>query len=254
VTPRPLAAALLSAALLLAGPGCAPPPGASAVEPPLPGTGDGGGPPVAARRCAPPPGVSGSPQSIEEAVALINALPRPVDVPCLVESLDRPLRASATSSVSSAQPAVGERSPRLFLFSGPLVISVVPEGVGAHLVEFSVLGADGRSRKGELEFPVEADVRPEDPYAQVMFDARGTSCRLCHQEEKPDAPFGDTWSFSSRALRPVDSERVPMEAVRAEAQACDAAREPGRCALLRALFQGEVREQGFPRGLKTFFD
>ena len=71
--------------------------------------------------CRAPSSVSNAPQSIAETVTLINALPKPLTLPCFLESLARPLEMSATFSVVSAQPAVGHRSPRVFLFLGPKV-------------------------------------------------------------------------------------------------------------------------------------
>ena len=83
--------------------GCASPD--AAVSPPPPGTGGasptgsggsagGGGaggaadaPPVnplGRPRCTPPDGMSGTPQTIEDAVALLNALPKPTSVACFV--------------------------------------------------------------------------------------------------------------------------------------------------------------------------
>ncbi|MFP2924788.1 hypothetical protein ACLESO_06140 [Pyxidicoccus sp. 3LG] len=205
------------------------------------------------RDCVPSNGATGSPGTIEEAVALINSLPRPTSAACLVESLDRPLRVSATESVFSAQPAHGRRSPRIFLFSGPLIISVVPEGPGAEVVEFSQLDDSGRSIKGELAFPIEAEVPPEAPYTKVMFQPGVTVCALCHADEQRAHPVGNAWAYSSRALRPVDSSLVPLEELRREASTCDASVEPERCRLLQELFEhGTPRAHAFPASLRTF--
>src|SRR3712207_6534727 len=75
-----------------------------------------------------PKGVPRNPTSIAEAVALVSALPRPLTVGCYLESLERPLRVNATSAVISLQPAAGPRNPRMFLFAGNLVSSIVPAG------------------------------------------------------------------------------------------------------------------------------
>lgn len=205
------------------------------------------------RDCVPSNGATGSPRTIEEAVALINSLPRPTSVACLVESLDRPLRVSASESNLSAQPAQGRRSPRIFLFSGPLILSVVPEGMGAEVVEFSQLDDSGRSVKGELAFPVEAEVPPEAPYTKVMFQPELTFCALCHADEQPAYRVGGAWAYSSRALRPVDSSLVSLEELRREASTCDATVEPERCQLLQELFEhGTPRAHTFPSSLPTF--
>lgn len=205
------------------------------------------------RDCVPSGGATGSPGTIEEAVALINSLPRPTSVACLVESLDRPLRLSATESDFSAQPAHGRRSPRIFLFSGPLILSVVPDGPGAEVVEFSQFDDSGRSIKGELAFPVEAEVAPEAPYTKVMFQPELTHCGLCHADEQPAYRVGNAWAYSSRALRPVDSTLVPLEELRREASTCDASVEPERCRLLQELFEhGTPRAHSFPASFSTF--
>ncbi|MFP2904637.1 hypothetical protein ACLESD_06180 [Pyxidicoccus sp. 3LFB2] len=205
------------------------------------------------RDCVPSGGATGAPGTIEEAVALINSLPRPTSVACLVESLDRPLRLSATESDLSAQPAHGRRSPRVFLFSGPLIISVVPDGPGAEVVEFAELDDSGRSIKGELAFPIEAEVLPEAPYTKVMFQPGVTVCALCHADERPAYRVGNAWAYSSRALRPVDSSLVPLEELQREASTCDASAEPERCRLLQELFEhGMPRAHAFPASLPTF--
>jgi len=195
------------------------------------------------RDCVPSGGATGSPGTIEEAVALINSLPRPTSVACLVESLDRPLRLSATESDFSAQPAHGRRSPRIFLFSGPLILSVVPDGPGAEVVEFSQFDDSGRSIK----------VAPEAPYTKVMFQPELTHCGLCHADEQPAYRVGNAWAYSSRALRPVDSTLVPLEELRREASTCDASVEPERCRLLQELFEhGTPRAHSFPASFSTF--
>lgn len=205
--------------------------------------------------CRPPPGVSGAPQSIADTVTLINALPKPLTLPCYLESLDRPLRLSASESTFSAQPANGARSPRIFLFSGPLVTSVVPEGPGLPLLELSELGPDLRSVKAEVHFPVEGALTEESPYARVSEDGARTGCGTCHGQERTERTIGVTNVFSSRALKPASQEIVPLETLRAEAAHCDAAAEPDRCAMLKALFDhGPVEDQPFPAELPTIYD
>ena len=67
-------------------------------------------------RCVAPEGVSTAPQTIAEVVTLLNALPKPLNLPCFVASLARPLSLHAVNSPFSAQPAQGRRSPRIFIF------------------------------------------------------------------------------------------------------------------------------------------
>lgn len=207
---------------------------------------------VETRTCFPPRGQSGSPDTIFEVIALVNALPRPVTIPCFLESLDRPLRLNATSSVVSAQPSVGARSPRIFLFSGQnLILSVVPDGVGRLLLEAGQLTSSTRSIKGEIKFPVDHALRDEEPFGHLPF-GRTTSCGLCHRSEEP--VFGLEGAVESGALRPTPRLAVPLEDIRGHHARCDAATEPERCAFLKALFDhGPVTAHEFPAEMPTFF-
>lgn len=208
--------------------------------------------PKQTRRCAPPEGMSGRPETIADAVALIEALPRPVSVGCFVESLDRPLQVYATSATLSAQPAVGPRSPRIFIFSGKLIISVVPAGDGRELVEFGQLTGLGRSIKAEVAFPVTEAIPAGEPYARLMYDEKHTACAFCHAQEEQVDTIGGAPVFSSRALKPIGALDVSLEALREEHQGCDAALEPERCAIFAGVFDaGEVVPGAFPPGLTT---
>lgn len=203
-------------------------------------------------RCAPPPGMNGSPQTIDEVVALLDALPAPVTIPCFLESLDRPLEIEATLSRVSAQPAYGARSPRLFLFIGDqLILSIVPEGIGAPLLEMSEIVGEARSRKAELELPIATPIAPSAPYDRVVFEA-GTVCGGCHYGEQRDESVDFARAYVSNALRPYDLDLVPLDRVRAEWLACRPEQEPDRCAMLEAIFgHGEVRHRPFPAEFPT---
>jgi len=200
-----------------------------------------------------PAGVSGSPRTVAEVVVLANALPRPLELPCFLESLDRPLQVHAALSTVSLQPAPAARSPRIFLFLGDVIMSVVPEGQGQQLLEMGQLVAADRSVKAELRFPISEPVGPDYPFAHVR-DEGGTTCRFCHPREAP-APEISPSAFSSGAFSPIYRARVDVESLRAERSRCDEAAEPARCAILRALFDhGEVRGRDFPMGVPTAFD
>ncbi len=215
----------------------------------------------AARACRPPNGISARPRSIAETVDLVNALPRPVTVACFLESLERPLYLNATKSFISLQPAVGMRSPRLFLMFEGMSLSVVPEGSGSKLIEFGQFVSAERTLKAELGTPITGLVQPGDPYRSPLpttvspSSNRGTTCRTCHgQEERAeDIPFAE--AFHSLALRPAPRTIVTLEDVRAERNACPDEDTGERCAILRALLDhGEVLPRDFPDTLPTIFD
>lgn len=193
-----------------------------------------------------------APRTIADAVARIDALPHPVSIACFVASLPRPLSIVATSSALSAQPAMGARSPRVFILTSQLVMSVVPAGSGAHLLEFGQWVEATRTIKGELAFPVTEMLAPDAPFTRVRDGAAGlTSCGLCHrgETEHPSTPG----AYLSVAYRPELGTEVPVWAIASERSACDARSEPERCEILRALLDfGEVRQGAFRDDVPTF--
>jgi hypothetical protein len=214
----------------------------------------------AAAPCRPPAGLSGSPRTIEEAVTLLNALPKPTSIACFLESLDRPLYASATRNVISAQPAFSAASPRIFLRLGQLVLSVVPEGEGSRLLEFSYLiEGDARSIKAELGLPLTDAVPASAPYEHVLptdpagIARGGTVCGGCHAQEQRVQTIPFATAFSSVALRPNPSHLVSLDALTQAQKSCDARAQPERCAMLTALFDhGPVLQAEFPTTMVIF--
>jgi hypothetical protein len=209
-------------------------------------------PEVAPERCAPAPGTTGSPSSIAETVDLVNGLPKPVSLPCFLEALERPLRLVATQSLFSAQPAVGARSPRIFLFMDGIIHSIVPEGSARSLLEMGEATSAGSSIKAELEFPITESITLGTAFERLPMDDI-TTCAVCHNGHVP--VLGIEGAFESEVLRPQDRELVPLADLENEATSCDAELEPERCAMLGALFQhGEVLPTEFPRSVRTIFD
>lgn len=240
--------------LLAAAWGCSAP----ADDQPAAGSGGAGNvmtTPLGRQRCQAPAGVSGSPRTIEGAVQLMNALPKPTSVACFVESLDRPLTAFATKSVFSAQPALSAQSPRVFLQIGPLWVSIVIDGDSSSLVEFGHLmpGERMQSIKGELQLPLEAPVPASAPYDRVREGA-GTVCGLCHFGERRVEELTFAEVYASEAFRPRPETYVSIEQLRLEAQSCDVKVQPQRCEMLAAVFDGgPVTETVFPPTMVTFF-
>lgn len=211
--------------------------------------------PLGRPRCQAPAGVNAAPRSVEEAVDLLNALPKPTSVACFVESLARPLQVYATSSPFSAQPAFATRSPRLFVKYDKLWLSVVIDGESSYLIEFGVLVDEQamRSLKGELKLPLDAPVTHAAPFDRVRYDT-GTVCGLCHLDERQDASISFTTAFASNAFRPRPDSRVSVDGLRIENQLCDWKAEPARCEMLSAVFDGGmVNEVQFPPSMRTFF-
>lgn len=201
------------------------------------------------RTCIAPEGL-GRPETVEDAVALINALPKPTSLPCFLESLDRPLAVAATDSARSAQPALGTESPRLFLTEGAMVMSVLPEGPGSDRLEFAVDVGDGLSIKAELAFPIEAEIDATEPFAQIRRNP-GTSCGACHDLEQHWEDRGEVAVFASEALQYPAEDHVSTGFVAALASSCDAETSPERCAMLTAVFgHGDVDTQRLPESLK----
>jgi hypothetical protein len=209
----------------------------------------------AAVRCLPGPGATGSPRNIEDMVALINSLPKPVSIPCVVESLDRPLHVFGTNSRASLQLSAGPSDPRLFIFKLPLIISVTTEGHGASLLEVSVVQpGNRRSLKGELRFPLPDRVTHALPYARIR-EGEGTACGFfCHgaEEQDPRIPFAE--AFVSRAIRPSLSSEVGLDTLHRLKLECRPQANPQRCDLLSALLEhGDVQRQDFPAGMSEGF-
>jgi hypothetical protein len=203
------------------------------------------GPPE--RTCFPPDGHDGSPESMAEVVALLNALPKPVTVACLLETLDRPLGIEASDDNFSFQPAFGPANPRMFVFSGPLVITVVPKGSGSAVVEFSEARGPGRTVKGELPFPVVGEVPLAAPFDRVLDGSGGgTKCAVCHLSEAADNEIDFAEAYVSELLRPSRLHLVEIDAVRSQFEDCDRVAEPARCAVFDAIFAyGEVVHRPF---------
>lgn len=214
-------------------------------------------PPVDLALCHAPASLGGSPQTIEDVTALVNALAEEhggtVELPCFVASLTRPLGAATSAGFISAQPAEGKRSPRMFLWSGALVMTVVPEGLGANLLELGFETTPTRSIKAEIAFPVKAPLAPSAPYDRVQGKPL-SKCAACHANETPAASVTWAQGFESEVLRPSDFDVVDLASVEQESRGCDPAAEPQRCALLAAVFdQGGIHAQAFAREARTLY-
>lgn len=202
--------------------------------------------------CAEVTTLTAAPRTIGEAVEFINALPRPLTLDCFLERLERPLAIAATSGVISLQPAVGRHSPRVFLFSGELIMSIAIDGdPGNNLLEFGEVVGPTRSIKAEIQFPLADPVAATAPFERIL-DGDGTVCGFCHRDETaaPDYPG----AFASAALQLVAYDEVTLADIRDEYERCDPAAQPERCARFAALLgHGEVEQAAFPGEFPTIF-
>lgn len=203
-----------------------------------------------AHRCA--GSVAGPVGTIAQAVERLHALPPPVTVPCFVASLPRPLSVVATSGVISAQPASGAENPRLFLFSGELVLSVVGGGAGRDLIEFGEWVTPTRTLKGEVALPRDGGALELEPFERVLHQPGMTTCALCHRTEERSATVDG--GYVSAAYQPERGTEVPLATVRGLRDACVAAGdESPRCELYRAVFDvGEVTQGAFGKDVERF--
>jgi len=197
---------------------------------------------------------AGEVRSIHGAVDRLNALPPSADAACFVASLPRPLSLVATVGITSAQPANGRTSPRVFVMLDGVVASVVPDGDGAPLVEFGQWVSAGRTLKAEVELPLTQPLTPDDPFTRVRY-ARGnpaTSCALCHREEAPHPTLDG--GFVSLAYQPQPRTFVTVDELRAVHEACVSEADPApRCRLIHGLFDfGSVRQGAFPSETPLF--
>lgn len=196
-----------------------------------------------------------APRSVDTIAAVVEragALPKPVSVACFVASLARPLAVVATTSAASAQPAASAKSPRVFIVTPGLVLSVVPEGAAASMLELGEFVAATRTLKGELAFPVTGALAADAPFAHLAQPNGTTPCGVCHRAESahPTVARG----YVSAAYRPNSGGDVKLAALSAEHDACVASGDASsRCALFHALFDfGVVREGSFSASLDTF--
>jgi hypothetical protein len=192
-----------------------------------------------------------APHTVDDVIARLNALPRPVSIACFVASLPRPLPLVGTTSRFSAQPAGGPDDPRLFLFTPGTLLSVVPDGDGKDLLEVGEIVTTSRTLKAEFKLPLDREVTRDDAYAHLDFAPTVSSCGLCHAQEEPHPAH--RVARVSVALKPNARSLVPLERLRAFAAACDVEANRARCLTWQGLFgYGEVVGTVFPSSFADF--
>lgn len=195
-----------------------------------------------------------TPKTIDEVTDLINALPKPLSLPCFIESLSRPLKVSLTLSKLSAQPAVGNDTPRIFLFIDNLILSVAPDGKGKDLLELSQLYTDSKSLKAELEFPILENISDTAGFDRIDIGGR-SSCNGCHSAETIDTSITDANAYTSVAIKP--ETYMSLTDFQQENYKCELATSLDyRCQMIMSLFKfnqldSEIFRAGTPRWIDT---
>jgi hypothetical protein len=194
-----------------------------------------------------------TPKTIDEVTDLINALPKPLSIPCFVESLNRPLKVSLTLSKLSAQPAVGNDTPRIFIFIDNLIISVAPDGKGSKLLELSQLYTDSKSLKAELEFPLHENISYTEGFDRIDIGGR-SSCNGCHNGEEVDATITETTAYTSVAIKPETF--MNLSDFQQENYKCELATVLNyRCQMIQSLFKfDQVDTESFRAGTPRWID
>lgn len=186
-----------------------------------------------------------NPKTMDQVTKLINALPKPLTIPCLIENLPAPLKVFSMQSSFSAQPSQDSETPRVFIVINKMVLSVVPTGSGRNLLEMSEIVDSLMSVKTEISFPVSTIVPAVLPYDRIRSGS-GTSCRACHNSELPISGYAGE-AFVSTTLRPALSRRIPAADLQSVARSCNMANDPDRCKMMRAIFlTGNAQDTEFP--------
>ncbi|MFO0679698.1 MAG: hypothetical protein U0169_24435 [Polyangiaceae bacterium] len=177
----------------------------------------------------------------------------PVDGPCFLASLPRPLPVVATSGTISAQPSGGPDSPRLFVLLPRVVVSLVPSGRGSDTVEFGEWVTPTRTLKAEIKLPVTSPLAWNAPFTRILLGSNTESaCRACHRNEEPHATIPG--AFVSDAFAPEPGTFVSLETLSTLHDACTSSGDASaRCAMFHALFDfGAVEQGAFDRAVGTF--
>lgn len=207
--------------------------------------------------CGPPAGAAIT--DVQSVVDWINAMEKPLTLPCFIQSLPRPLKIQSALSEFSAQPSPGQRSPRIFLFFDRLILTVAIDQEFSEfpypLLEMSYLvdEADLITTKAELKFPVLDSLSPAAPYTGLSFNDRISQCSFCHPRESILATMDEIPIYQSSMLKPTIP--LPVSQLYVENEKCQPSEETHRCAMLSSIVDhGELRPHQFPAEAPTIFD
>lgn len=198
--------------------------------------------------CPMAPAALRDPQNIDQMTNLINALPKPLTLDCVIENLPKPLNVSALQSAFSAQPSESASTPRVFIIiRNNFILSVVPTGLGKNLLEMSEIINATESVKAELLFPIDMVLSLTAPYDRIQAPAGGSQCNFCHKGERAIATGYPATAYASQILRPDNTKFVSSAQSRQYALTCNQVADPYRCALMKAIFiDGQAQDARFP--------
>lgn len=186
-----------------------------------------------------------NPQSISDTLTLLNALPKPTNLDCFITALQPPLQVFAVNSTSSAQPAQGIASPRIFILKNKLSLSVVPDGLGKTLLELGE-ESSGKSFKAEIRFPVDASITIDQVTQYLSNGTSTSSCSGCHLGEAKVPYANSNGLFFSNIFRPDESLRVSQSYMKIKAETCDSDTNTYRCTMLKAIYiNGQAVDSAF---------
>lgn len=223
---------------------------------------------------------------IASVVEWVNAMPKPLTLACFIASLPRPITYNATVSTFSAQPSIGRHNPRIFIKEDKLWLSFVTQeglalkedsvtGIGSAIwdadnVQLLELGYEVESNrllqqsiKGELAFPVLAELPENAPYAKVSMNGARTEsvCGGCHGSETIIDVIDDIPVFRSTMLRNARTLEVSHGYLVNQYLSCDPTVNTGtteennewyRCQMLEAFFgKGDMLWSSFPEEIST---
>lgn len=203
--------------------------------------------PAALKRCAVG---RQEPLSIHDAITKINAL-LPVDAPCFIAALPRPLSVIGSLGTTSAQPADPPDSPRLLFLTPFLIVTAVPSGAGSQVLEFGEWVSATQTLKGEIPVPVTSMLASDAAFTRVQMGTTGTRCGTCHTGERAGTTPN---SYYSDAFRPHPDLVVTVKDLSAMHDLCVKNNDPSdRCMMLHAVFDlGTVVDGQFDDNLGVF--
>jgi hypothetical protein len=188
-----------------------------------------------------------TPTNIDQVVALINQLPKPLALDCFIKALKPPLKVVSVNSPSSVQPAPDMEDPRIFIIFNKLAMAVVPKGKGKLLLEMSLKVSSTGSVKGEILFPVPSEISTDLPYSRILEGSYGTSCRTCHNNESLYAGTASKHAYQSNIITPLFQTEVRADYLKSQATFCNPSVDSYRCAMLKAVFvDGQAQDTSFP--------